>query len=112
MNRPTQLVAILSLILVINACKKTSNSDGSCKLGIGTTRIVANKQATVKVDGTIYSIYFVEDGTIDSKLIPCILPPAEFIQNNLQVTISGEVKATKTALPCCANDFLITAISR
>ena len=55
----------------------------------------------------------VEQGSIDTKLLPCNLP-MEFIQDGLQVVISGEVKSTPQSGfgPCCTENFVITKITR
>ena len=61
----------------------------------------------------INSVYIIEQGYIDSKLIPCNLP-MEFYQNDLQIVISGDVKSTIQGGPgsCCNENFVITKISR
>ncbi len=61
----------------------------------------------------INGIYIIEQGTIDTKLIPCNLP-IEFVQDNLQVIISGDVKLRPREAnePCCTEDIVITKITR
>lgn len=68
----------------------------------------------VKLTATVTEpVYLVEEGTIDTRLIPCNFP-MEFYQNDLQVNISGEVKSTQQigSAPCCAENFVIKEISR
>ena len=59
------------------------------------------------------TFYIIEEGTIDTRLNPCILDK-EFQQNNLKVKISGEVKLTIQGgpSPCCLENFVITKISK
>lgn len=108
---------ILSLILftALFSCKKDKNKKvEGCPTSAQTVRVIKNKTATVKVTATaVAPAYLVEDGTIDTKLIPCNLP-LEFYMEGLRVTISGEVKATASTAygPCCWEDFVITEISR
>ncbi len=58
-------------------------------------------------------VYLVEEGTIDTRLIPCNLSP-DFYKDGLVVRISGLVKTTvrNTMAPCCAENFVIVKISR
>jgi hypothetical protein len=107
------LIFIASFFSLIQgmSCKKDEKTD-SCFSGSPTVRQIVNQQATIKVTGTILGVYMVEQGSIDTKLIPCNLPQ-EFLQNDLQVIISGEVKSTPPGTgPCCSNNFVITSISR
>jgi hypothetical protein len=94
-------------------CKKEDKS-ATCYADLATTRQINNKRAVVKLTATYTEpVYLVEEGVIDTRLIPCNFP-VEFYQNDLQVTISGEVKATQqTGLaPCCEAKFVITKIAR
>lgn len=101
----------LFLICVSASCKKQANKN-ECFADVPTIRTLTNKQAVVKVTATVYSAYLVEQGTIDTKLIPCNLP-MEFLQNDLPVIVSGEVKGTpRDGGPCCAENFVITQITR
>ena len=101
----------LILAIVLNSCKK-NNTANECFSGVPTIRQITDKPAVIKVTATIYAVYIVEQGAIDTRLIPCNLPK-EFIQNDLQVTISGEVKNTPQGSgPCCAENFVITKITR
>ena len=74
-------------------------------------RLISNKQATVKLDSGQF--YLVEQGTIDTKLIPCNMAE-EFKVKDLQVTISGYTKRAIAAgtESCCTETLVITGISR
>ena len=90
-------LAILSIILfsfLSYSCKKAGNTKQGCDPNATTTRQIVNKRATVKLTATaVYPVYLVEEGSIDTKLIPCNFPNA-FYQNDLPVIISGDVKET------------------
>jgi hypothetical protein len=94
------------------SCKK-AKSPSDCSPGAPTVRQILNKQATIKVTAMIHPVYIIEDGAIDTKLIPCNFP-MEFYQADLRVTISGEVKQTvqPAGMPCCMEYFVITKITR
>ena len=81
------------LVTTIISCKKdnNTNSNTDCFPNATTVRQITNGQATVKAAGEKF--YIVEQGTIDTKLNPCSLAQ-EFQVDNLQVTISGDVKLT------------------
>ncbi len=104
------LVLLIGLIFL--ACKKNNDKSNDCFPGAITTRQIIDKPASIRqqADGLFYII---EQGTIDSRLNACNLP-TEFQINNLDVTISGEVKATVWGGPgpCCIENFVITKISR
>lgn len=105
------VLALLIPAMVFTSCKKNDNK-GVCFPGASTIRQITDKPAVIKVTATMYAVYIVEQGAIDTKLIPCNLPK-EFFQNDLQVTISGEVKATPQGSgPCCTENFVITKITR
>jgi hypothetical protein len=111
MRRNFPLSAVLTLLVLFYACKK-KNDAGECFSGVSTIRQIVDKPAVVKVTATVNAVYFVEQGAIDTKLVPCNLPK-EFIQNDLQVTISGDVKATtQNGGLCCTENFVITKIRR
>ena len=99
-------------ILTVSSCKKGEKVDG-CLPEATTVRQITNKKAVVKLNGTIYGSYLIEEGSIDTKLIPCNLP-MEFYQNDLQVIISGDVKQTPQDNfgPCCTQYFVISKITR
>ncbi|RPD43439.1 hypothetical protein [Paracnuella aquatica] len=104
---------LLIIIYLPISCKKEDKAT-DCFSGISTVRTINNKRVVVKLTATYFEpVYLVEEGTIDTRLIPCNFP-IEFYQHDLQVTISGEVKATQQrgSAPCCAENFLITKISR
>lgn len=105
-----------AVLLTGLACSKNDNrkTDG-CYPGAPTGRVITDKKATVHISGgTVDPEYLVEEGTIDTKLIPCSPLAEEFRQNNLKVIISGEVKATpyKSGQPCCSYSFVITKIEK
>ena len=106
------LITFFILVTLFNSCKKDKNST-ECFPDAATVRQITNKQATIKVTATINSVYIIEQGSIDTKLIPCNLP-MEFYQNDLQIVISGDVKSTIQGGPgpCCNENFVITKISR
>ncbi len=111
------LILILYTILILpsNACKKDKKepSADDCFSGSTIIRQITDAEATVHVTATAQGIYLVEKGAIDTRLIPCNLP-AGFLQNNLAVTISGEVRTGVSLMggPCCTQNFVITKISR
>ena len=109
------LIALMVLLFLFNliSCKKEDNAP-DCFPNASTVRVINNKKAVVRLTATaVEPVYLVEEGTIDTRLIPCNLP-MEFYQHNLQVIVSGEVKVTQQAgsVPCCAENFVITKISR
>ena len=106
------LVGVFALVIIFTACRK-NNSGINCFPNDPTVRQIVNKRAIIKITGTINDVYLVEEGAIDSKLIPCNLPAA-FYENDLWVMISGEVKATAQhpLWPCCSDNFVITKIKR
>jgi hypothetical protein len=102
---------LFMLILIFAACNKDKKPNG-CADG-ATVRQIINKRAVVKVTALIHPVYLIEEGAIDTKLVPCNFPP-EFYQGDLEVVISGEVKATSqpAGAHCCFENFVITKISR
>jgi len=96
---------------VIFSCKKDNNSNAGCFPNTPTVRQIMNGQATIKEISSKF--YIVEEGSIDTKLNPCSLP-TEYKVDNLQVTISGDVKSKLQggSEPCCTENFVITKISR
>lgn len=109
--RHFQTLIVLLVMTSIFSCKKDNNSNSDCFPNSSTVRQITNGQATIKEVGGKF--YIIEQGSIDNKLNPCSLP-AEFQVNNLQVTISGDVKSTLQGgpEPCCTENFVITKISR
>lgn len=108
------LMVLLVLLAILVSCKKVKdNSITGCSPDAITIKQITNKQAVIEVTGTINGIYIIEQGTIDTKLIPCNLP-IEFVQDNLQVVISGDVKFRPHIVnePCCIENLVITKISR
>ena len=102
-------VILLGLTILFYSCKKNESSKTDCFPNDNTTRQIISKQASIRL--TNGQFYIVEQGAIDTKLIPCNLPQ-EFQVNNLQVTISGDVKATiqDGQAPCCSENFVISKI--
>lgn len=115
MRRYLILILYTILILSSNACKKDKKepSPDDCFSGSTIIRQITDAEATVHVTAQVQGIYLVEKGAIDTRLIPCNLPK-EFMQHNLKVIISGEVRngATLAGSPCCAENFVITKITR
>jgi hypothetical protein len=106
------LITFFILVTIVSSCQKDKESS-KCFPRATTVRQITNKQAVIKVTAMINPVYIIEQGSIDTKLIPCELP-MEFYQNDLQVIISGEVKSTPQVGPgpCCTENFVITKISR
>lgn len=105
------------ICLLLPACKKNSTAvKNGCDPLSTTSRQLIAKKATVKLTATAtYPVYLVEEGAIDTKLIPCNFPVgAEYYQNDLQVIISGDVKpvAAIDYGPCCSENLVITQISK
>lgn len=100
---------IIFFVTVLTSCKKDKSSVVDCIPNTSTSRQILNSHAIIK---EYYGKYFiVEEGTIDTKLNPCNLTE-EFQVDNLQVTVSGEVKFTPQTGVCCTENFVITRISR
>lgn len=110
--RPVRIFALYSLtVILVSSCKKDNHPVSDCFPDAVTIRQIINAEATIKEGGGKF--YIVEKTSIDSKLNPYSLP-AEFQINNLQVKISGDVKATIQVGPdpCCTENFVITKITR
>ena len=102
---------VLAALAIFASCKKNDTLKTECFPNDITTRTIVDKQAVIKlVDG---KFYIVEQEAIDTKLIPCNLTQ-DFQVDNLQVTISGDVKATLQGGPgpCCSENFVISKIIR
>lgn len=106
------LIALFILITIVDACKKQKETTG-CFPNASTVRQISNKKAVIKLTATVNPVWLIEQGSIDTKLIPCNFP-MEFYEDGLAVIISGEVKSTATVAsePCCNENFVITKISR
>lgn len=101
----------LYLVMVAGSCKK-ENKTNNCSPDIPTVRRIDNKPAVIKLTATVNPAYIVEQGSIDTKLIPCNLP-MEFFENDLRVVISGEVKpSAQQGGTCCTENLFITKITR
>ena len=62
---------LMALLLLLVSCKKEkNNSITGCSPDAITIRQITNKQAVIEVTGMINGIYIIEQGTIDTKLIP------------------------------------------
>lgn len=110
MRQTFLIVAVLLMITFFSACKKDSNSTVDCFSDLLTVRQITNEHAVIKsIDG---NFYIVEQGAIDSRLNPCNLKQ-EFQVNDLEVTISGNVKSTVQIGPGPGGteNFVITKIS-
>ena len=103
-------IVFLTIGTVVCSCKKYS---AECQANAPTVRQISNKPAVIKLNATIHQVYIIEQGSIDSKLVPCNFP-MEFYQNDLQVVISGDVKLTPRNIngPCCTENFVISKITR
>lgn len=110
MRRFLHLITFLILIIIFNSCKKEKEST-ECFPNATTVRQVSNKQAVIKLTATVNPVWIIEQGAIDTKLVPCNIP-MEFYHDGLQVIVSGEVKSTPQSVPCCTENFFITKISR
>lgn len=112
MKKITHFLFSVTLIVIFQSCHKNNeaNNTADCYVNDITTRQIVNKQATIKsING---EFYIVELNTIDEKLRPCNLA-VDFQINNLQVIVSGNVKATpQIGMPCCTNNFEITSIRK
>lgn len=95
--------------LIFFSCKKSKEKTSNCFSDIPTTRTILDKQATIQLLNNEF--YIIENGTIDTKLLPCSLAN-EFKINNLPVTITGEVKNTIPTGVCCTENFVITKIEK
>jgi hypothetical protein len=105
------VILLLAVLAWSSSCTKESNANADCFPEAPTVRQITNKQARVILAGGQF--YIVEQATIDTRLHPCNLADS-FRVNNLQVTISGDVKSTVQGGPgpCCMENFVITSISR
>ena len=97
------------IILSNSACKKEAVSTSGCYPGAETIRQIEDKQATIQQVDNVY--YILEQGTIDTRLLPCNLPQ-EFKEDGLSVVVSGAVKARirNGVEPCCTDNFVIDEI--
>ena len=98
--------------LLAASCQKTENGE-DCFHSATFLRQITDRPASVKVNTVDNSYYLVEAGSIDTRLIPCNLP-AEFRVNDLNVRVTGDVKAAaQTAMgPCCTEYLVIAEITR
>jgi|GEM_PF-2011081 len=98
--------------LLFQSCKKDNTKPTDCFSKADSYRQIVDKPATVRQQpgGTFF---IVEQGTVNTRLNPCNLP-TDFQVDNLQVTISGDVKATMQGGPgpCCTEILVITKITR
>jgi hypothetical protein len=111
MRHHLSVLTFAFLVTLFLSCKKQDKKD-ECFPGVATARQIVDKPAVIKVTATVQAVYLVEQGAIDTKLIPCNLPK-DFIQNDLQVIVSGDVKATpQSSGTCCSENFVITKITK
>ncbi|MBX3241078.1 MAG: hypothetical protein KIT80_16345 [Chitinophagaceae bacterium] len=109
----SRLILLFITVSLIFACKKQDEST-ECSPGKPILRTITGKKATVRITATaVMPVYLVEEGTIDSKLIPCNLP-MDYYKEGLVVTISGRTQLAEpyTSFPCCIESLFITAISK
>ncbi|MEP7320435.1 MAG: hypothetical protein ABI761_00905 [Saprospiraceae bacterium] len=111
MKKLINSIPISFCFIILVSCIKKENSSGDCLPDVPVFRRVNNQQAEVRESNGTF--FIVEQGTIDSRLLPCNLT-REFQINNLSVIISGDVKLTthNAAEPCCTESFVITDISK
>ncbi len=105
-------LVIIATMFTFQSCNKNDNETNleNCYINDITTRQLVNKQATIEIINGQF--YIVEPNTIDEKLRPCNLT-VDFQINNLQVIVSGNVKATpQIGMPCCTQNFEITSIRK
>lgn len=104
-------VTSAAIMLLFSFCRKEKGTSNDCFPGAITYRTVIDQPAIVKQAGGVF--FLVEQGSIDSKLVPCNLP-ADFQFDLLPVTISGDVKTTVQGGPgpCCTEYFVIKKIKR
>lgn len=108
MNKHYLILLVTSLFCI--SCKKEKKDVEDCLPNLTSYRQIVNKRASIRqLPNGQFNI--IEMGTIDSRLEPCNLPIG-FQVNDLQVTISGDVKATfqPGPGPCCAEGFVIREI--
>ncbi len=111
MQRIFSILTFAALAILPVSCKKQDKQE-ECFPDTATTRQITDKPAVIKVTATVNAVYLVEQGTVDTKLIPCNLPK-DYMQNDLNVIVSGDVKATAQGSgPCCSENFFITKITR
>ena len=105
-------LCFLSLIAVCfsTSCTRNTDPSGQCDTNAPTSRKIFNHPATVQsLNG---QFYIIEEGTIDTRLLPCFLS-ATYQVDNLKVIVSGEVKdPVNDGGPCCTENFQVTKISR
>ena len=71
-NYFTYLTLLLAVTILFSSCEKEEIEKKDCLSNEATTRQIINKQATIKLANSQF--YIVENGAIDTKLIPCNLP--------------------------------------
>jgi len=105
------LIRLFGMAILISSCRKNHNAGNDCFPDAVTVRQIKDKQAIIRSAGGRF--YIVEQGKLDSKLIPCNLAE-EFQVDSSIVILSGDVKATlNTAFgPCCTEGFVITKIAK
>ena len=110
----TRMSCTLTLIIALAfvSCKNDHLLEEECFSREATVRQITNAPASIRQQ-TNGVFYIVEKGTIDIRLNPCYLQPDLQI-NNLDVVVSGTVKATIQGGPgpCCVENFIITKITR
>ena len=70
-NHFSYFTLLLVITILFSSCEKEEIEKTDCLSNEATTRQIVNKQATIKLTNTQF--YIVENGAIDTKLIPCNL---------------------------------------
>lgn len=103
-------IFISLLFILCSSCKKNNILDRACFTDTANAGKLINRQAVIKLSGNDFYMY--EQGTIDTKLIPCNLP-LDFQVDDLQVLISGYTKQSREGgNTCCTEILFITKITR
>lgn len=97
---------------LVQACRPDDSTPQTCFTDATTLRQIIEKPAIVKQQAG-GGFLLIESNTIDSRLNPCNLDAA-FRVDNLEVIVSGDVKATprNTLEPCCTDNFVISKIRK
>lgn len=115
MRQTALFLTCFALAVAIAACSKDKkNGDANkCFPGSVTARTITNQKATVWLNDSVIGVNLTEDGTIDTRLIPCNLPRELYI-HGLKVIISGEVKTGEPSPTQIAGieNFVITSIKK
>lgn len=105
------IIIILFSVVIVSSCRKEVKPITVCFQNDLTFRQITDQHAIVKLINNLF--YIIEQSSIDTRLKPCNLSK-DFQINDLQVILSGDVKATFSTDfgPCCTMNFIITKISK